>query len=59
MGHYVLFENHWQDQRLRRTFDLNLSIEAAAKKVADQFGLTATEVLAEARLFLSEVDDAH
>ena len=39
--------------------DLNLSIEAAAKKVADQFGLTATEVLAEARLLLSEVDDAH
>jgi hypothetical protein len=39
--------------------DLNVSIQAAAQKVADEFGLSAAEVLAEARLLLLEVDDAH
>jgi hypothetical protein len=39
--------------------DLNISIQAAAAKVAAEFGLTASEVLAEAKLLLLEVDDAH
>jgi hypothetical protein len=39
--------------------DLNVSIQAAAAKVASEFGLTAAEVLAEARLLLLEVDDDH
>jgi hypothetical protein len=39
--------------------DLNVSIQAAAQKVADEFGLSASDVLAEARLLLMEVDDAH
>jgi hypothetical protein len=39
--------------------DLNVSIQAAAAKVAAEFGLTAAEVLAEARLLLMEVDDDH
>ena len=38
--------------------DLNVSIQAAAARVADEFGLSAAEVLAEARLLLMEVDDA-
>ena len=36
--------------------DLSVTIEAAAQKVADQFGLTPEAVLAEARLLLAEVD---
>jgi hypothetical protein len=36
--------------------DLNVSIQAAAQKVGDEFGLSAAEVLAEARLLLLEVD---
>jgi hypothetical protein len=40
--------------------DLNVSIQAAAQKVADEFGLSAQDVLQEARLLLLEVDnDAH
>lgn len=39
--------------------DLTVSIQAAAAKVASEFGLTAQEVLAEARLLLLEVDDEH
>jgi hypothetical protein len=41
--------------------DVNLSvtIQAAAAKVASEFGLSAAEVLAEAKLLLSEVDHAH
>jgi hypothetical protein len=37
--------------------DLNVSIQAAAAKVAAEFGLSAAEVLSEARLLLAEVDD--
>ena len=37
--------------------DLNVSIHAAAAKVADEFGLTVEAVLQEARLLLLEVDD--
>ena len=37
--------------------DLNVSIQAAAAKVAAEFGLTAEAVLQEARLLLLEVDD--
>ena len=37
--------------------DLNVSIQAAAAKVAAEFGLTADAVLQEARLLLMEVDD--
>jgi len=36
--------------------DLNVSIQAAAAKVAAEFGLTAEAVLQEARLLLLEVD---
>ena len=36
--------------------DLNVSIQAAAQKVAAECGLTAEAVLAEARLLLMEVD---
>ena len=36
--------------------DLNVSIQAAAAKVAAEFGLTTAEVLAEAKLLLLEVD---
>jgi hypothetical protein len=39
--------------------DLNVSIQAAAARVADEFGLSAAEVLAEARLLLLEVDDGN
>jgi hypothetical protein len=39
--------------------DLNVSIQAAAAKVADEFGLSVQEVLQEARLLLLEVDDEH
>jgi hypothetical protein len=39
--------------------DLNVSIHAAASKVAAEFGLSVTEVLNEARLLLMEVDDEH
>jgi hypothetical protein len=39
--------------------DLNVSIQAAAAKVAAEFGLSAADVLAEARLLLLEVDDDH
>jgi hypothetical protein len=37
--------------------DLNVSIQAAAAKVASEFGLTVSEVIQEARLLLLEVDD--
>ncbi len=37
--------------------DLNVSIQAAATKVAQEFGLSVQEVLQEARLLLLEVDD--
>ena len=37
--------------------DLNVSIQAAAEKVASEFCLTASEVIQEARLLLLEVDD--
>ena len=37
--------------------DLNVSIQAAAAKVAAEFGLTTEAVLQEARLLLAEVDD--
>jgi hypothetical protein len=36
---------------------LNVSIQAAAAKVASEFGLTVSEVIQEARLLLLEVDD--
>ena len=36
--------------------DLSVTIEAAAQKVADHFGLTPEAVLAEAKLLLAEVD---
>ena len=39
--------------------DLNVSIHAAAAKVAAEMGLTAAEVLAEAQLLLMEVDNEH
>lgn len=39
--------------------DLNVSIQAAAAKVAAEFGLAVEAVLQEARLLLLEVDDAH
>jgi hypothetical protein len=39
--------------------DLNVSIQAAASRVAAEFGLTAEAVLQEARLLLLEVDNAH
>ena len=39
--------------------DLTVSIQAAAAKVAAECGLTAAEVLAEAKLLLMEVDDDH
>jgi hypothetical protein len=38
--------------------DLNVSIQAATAKVADEFGLSVESVLQEARLLLMEVDDA-
>jgi hypothetical protein len=38
--------------------DLTISIQAAAAKVAAEFGLSAEAVLQEARLLLMEVDDA-
>jgi hypothetical protein len=38
--------------------DLNLSIQAAAARVAQEFGLTPQAVIEEARLLLLEVDDA-
>lgn len=37
--------------------DLNVSIQAAAARVAAEFGLTAEAVLQEAKLLLLEVDD--
>jgi hypothetical protein len=37
--------------------DLNVSIQAAAQRVAQEFGLSVDAVLAEARLLLMEVDD--
>jgi hypothetical protein len=37
--------------------DVVVSIEAAAKRVADQFGLTAAEVLAEAKMLLLEIEN--
>ena len=37
--------------------DLNVSIQAAAAKVAAEFGLTASEVIHEAKLLLLEVED--
>ena len=37
--------------------DLNVSIQAAAAKVAAEFGLTAEAVLAEAKLLLLEVEN--
>jgi hypothetical protein len=37
--------------------DVNVSIQAAAQKVAAEFGLTVEAVLQEARLLLLEVDD--
>ena len=39
--------------------DLSISIQAAAAKVAAEFGLSVQEVLNEARLLLMEVDDEH
>jgi hypothetical protein len=39
--------------------DLNVSIQAAAPKVAAEFGLSVQEVLNEARLLLMEVDNDH
>ena len=39
--------------------DLNVSIQAAAAKVAAEMGLTAAEVLAEAKMLLLEVDNDH
>jgi hypothetical protein len=38
--------------------DLNVSIHAAAQRVAQEFGLTPEAVLQEAKLLLLEVDDA-
>jgi hypothetical protein len=38
--------------------DLNVSIQAAAQRVAAEFGLSVDAVLQEARLLLMEVDDA-
>jgi hypothetical protein len=38
--------------------DLNVSIQAAAQRVAQEFGLSVDAVLAEAKLLLMEVDDA-
>ena len=38
---------------------LNFSIQAAAQKVAQEFGMSAAEVIAEAKLLLLEVDDEH
>jgi hypothetical protein len=38
--------------------DLTVSIQAAAEKVAAEFGLSAQEVLHEAKLLLLEVDNA-
>jgi hypothetical protein len=37
--------------------DLNVSIQAAAQRVAQEFGLSASDVLAEARLLLLEVEN--
>jgi hypothetical protein len=37
--------------------DLNVSIQAAAAKVAAEFGLSPHDVIEEARLLLQEVDD--
>lgn len=39
--------------------NLQIQIQAVAQKVADEFGLTAAEVLAEARLLLAEVESDH
>jgi hypothetical protein len=39
--------------------DLNVSIQAAAARVAAEFGLSVQEVLNEARLLLMEVDDGN
>jgi hypothetical protein len=39
--------------------DLTVSIQAAAARVAAEFGLRPEEVLREARLLLMEVDDEH
>ena len=39
--------------------DLNVSIQAAAAKVAAEFGLSAEAVLQEAKLLLLEVDDGN
>jgi hypothetical protein len=39
--------------------DLNVSIQAAAARVAQEFGLTAAEVLQEAKMLLLEVDHEH
>jgi hypothetical protein len=38
--------------------DLNVSIQAAAQRVAQEFGMSTEEVLQEAKLLLLEVDDA-
>jgi hypothetical protein len=39
--------------------DIGISIQAAAERVAQEFGLSAQEVLQEAKLLLLEVDDGH
>lgn len=39
--------------------NLQIQIQAVAQKVAAEFGLTAAEVLAEARLLLAEVESDH
>jgi hypothetical protein len=41
------------------SLDIHLTIQAAAARVAEQCGRTPQEVLAEAKLLLQEVDDAH
>ena len=38
---------------------LHLTIERAAARVADQFGLSVEEVLSEAKLLLEEIDHEH
>jgi hypothetical protein len=54
-----ILERSYPDRWGRKDrLDLRVSIETAARKVADSLGLTAAEVLEEAQLLLRELDQA-
>ena len=56
---WVLERSRPESWGRKERVDLRMTIETAAAKVADQFGLTVAEVLSEARLLLEEVDREH